>query len=162
VVDDLDKATEFYHRTLGFVIACNSDGPINYPHYTSAAFAKDAGFLDGKVDVDIRFLRHPQAGLYLELMVYHTPRGSHRAPEFRINDMGGPRHIALEVTDLAKVFEHLKSQPDVELINTSAKYGPPLPLGTSEISFFYWRDPYGVIWEMETGRPIGYGAEITG
>jgi inosine-uridine nucleoside N-ribohydrolase/catechol 2,3-dioxygenase-like lactoylglutathione lyase family enzyme len=162
VVDDLDKATEFYGRALGFMIACNKDGKINFPHYKSPAFAKDAGFLDGEVDVDIRFLKHPQAGLYLELMVYHYPEGSQKVPEFNINDMGGPRHVAMEVTDLAKVFEHLKEQPDVQMINPSPKYGPPLPLGKSDVAFFYWRDPYGVIWEMETGRPIGYGAEITG
>jgi len=162
VVDDLDRATEYYGRTLGFVIACNKGGPINFPHYTSSAFAKDAGFLDGKVDVDIRFLRHPQAGLYLELMVYHLPEGRQNIQEFNITDMGGPRHIAIEVTDLAKVFDHLKQQADVQLINLSPDYGPPLPLGSSGVSFFYWRDPYGVIWEMETGRPIGYGAEITG
>lgn len=162
VVDDLDKATEYYHRTLGFVIACNKDGLIDFPHYKSSAFAKDAGFLDGKVDVDVRFLKHPQAGLYLELMVYHYPKGNQHIPEFKINDMGGPRHVAMEVTDLATVFEHLKAQPDVLLINPSPDYGPPLPLNTAGVSFFYWRDPYGVIWEIETGRPVGYGAEITG
>jgi catechol 2,3-dioxygenase-like lactoylglutathione lyase family enzyme len=114
------------------------------------------------VDVNVRFLKHPQAGLYLELMAYHYPKGSQHIPEFNINDMGGLRHVAMEVTDLAKVFEHLKAQPDVLLINTSPDYGPPLSLNTEGVSFFYWRDPYGVIWEMETGRPVGFGAEITG
>ena len=162
VVDGLDKATEFYNRTMGFVIASNKDGLIDFPHYKSSAFAKDAGFLDGEVDVDVRFLKHPQAGIFLELMVYHYPRGSKEIHSYGVNDMGGPRHIAIEVTDIAKVFEHLRSQPDVEMINPSDQYGPPLPLGNADVSFFYWRDPYWVIWEMETGRPIGYGAEITG
>ncbi len=162
IVDDLDKATEFYRRTLGFYTASNEQGLINFPHYTSSAFAKDAGFLDGKVDVDIRFLRHPQAGLYLELMVYHFPEGLQNVSAYAINDMGGPRHIAIEVTDLTKVFEHLQQQPDVKMINTSSDYGPPSPLGSSGVAFFYWQDPYGVIWEMETGRPVGHGAEITG
>lgn len=162
VVDDLDKATEFYNRTMGFIIASNKDGPIDFPHYTSSAFAKDAGFLSGEVDVDVRFLKHPQAGIYLELMVYHYPPGAKDIKNFAVNDMGGPRHIAIEVTDIAKIFDHLRSQPDVEMINSSTEYGPPLPLEKAEVSFFYWRDPYRVIWEMETGRPIGYGAEIAG
>lgn len=162
VVDDFDKAIEYYERTLGFVMACNDDGKIDFPNYTSPAFAKDAGFLDGKVDVDVCFLKHPQAGLYLELMVYRYPQGDQHVPHFKINDMGGPRHVALEVTDLAKVFEHLKAQPDVKLINPSPDYGPPLPLNSEGIAFFYWQDPYGVIWEMETGRPVGLEEEITG
>lgn len=162
VVDDLDKATEFYNRTMGFIIASNADGLIDFPHYKSVPFAKDAGFLNGEVEVDIRFLKHPQAGIFLELMVYRYPPGSQEVPRFMVNDLGGPRHVAIEVTDMAKVFDHLRQQQDVEMINTSAEYGPPLPLNSAEVSFFYWRDPYGVIWEMETGRPIGYGAEISG
>jgi len=162
VVDDLDKATEFYGRALGFQMAYNDAGAIDFPNYTSPAFARDAGFLDGKVDVDVRFLRHPQAGLCLELMCYHDPGGSRDIVFHRTDDMGGPRHVALEVADIAAVFAHVKKQPEVRMINPSPDYGPPENLGTSTISFFYWLDPYGVQWEMEQGRPLGFGREISG
>lgn len=162
VVDDLDKATEFYGRTLGFQMACNADGAIDFPHYCSPAFARDAGFLDGEVDVDVRFLRHPQAGLCLELMRYHTPQGSQEITFHNTNDLGGPRHVALEVADILGVFEHLRKQPDVRMINPSPAYGPPENLALTGISFFYWLDPYGVQWEMEQGRPLGFGREIAG
>lgn len=162
VVDDVDKATEFYHRAMGFEMAYNKDGAIDFPHYTNANFAKDAGFLDGKVDVDVRFLRHPQAGVYIELMAYHFPEGSQQITYHKTNDLGGIRHVAIEVTDIKAVFEHLKKQPDVKMINPSPDYGPPRELGSSGVYFFYWLDPYGVQWEMETGRPIGYGEEIVG
>ena len=162
VVDDIEKATEFYGRTLGFQLAYNADGAIDFQHYTGAAFARDAGFLDGHVDVDVRFLRHPQAGLCLELMRYHTPQGSREIVFRNTNDMGGPRHIALEVADIQGVFEYLRRQPDVRMINPSADYGPPDALGSTGITFFYWLDPYGVQWEMEQGRPLGFGREIAG
>lgn len=162
VVDDIEKATEFYGRTLGFQMAYNTDGAIDFQHYKDAAFARDAGFLDGVVDVDVRFLRHPQAGLCLELMRYHAPQGSQEIKYHPTNELGGPRHIALEVTDIQSVFEHLKSQPDVRMVSTSKAYGPPETLGMTGIAFFYWLDPYGVQWEMEQGRPIGYGREIAG
>ena len=75
--------------------------------------------------------------------------------------MSGVGHIALEVTDAKSVFKFLKKQPDVKMINSSKKYGPPEKLDNFDISFFYWLDPYGVQWEMEQGRPVNYGI-ITG
>jgi len=73
----------------------------------------------------------------------------------KTNDAGGPRHIAMAVKDAGKMFEFLKSQKGVTMINTSSEYGPPQELTPFPISFFYWIDPWGVQWEMEQGRPIG-------
>ena len=75
VVDDIEVATEFYRTVLGFEPAVNDDGPMNYPAVDLASFARDAGFADGRVDVDIRFLKHPTLGLHLELFVYRHPQG---------------------------------------------------------------------------------------
>ncbi|MGL1931935.1 MAG: nucleoside hydrolase [Desulfotalea sp.] len=161
VVDDVEKAAEFYQRALGFQMAYNgAGGPIDFVDYCAPAFAKDAGFLDGSVNVDVRFVRHPQAGICLELMKYKYPEGSQEVHFFKTNDMGGPRHIALEVDDIAAVFTHLKKQPEVRMINSSKKYGIPIDLEGTDISFFYWLDPYGVQWEMESGRPVAYGRDI--
>jgi len=162
VVDDLEYATEFYGRTLGFVQAHNARGVMDYKGLTRDTFARDAGFLDGQVDVDIRFLVHPTAGLYLELMKYHHPVGSQEIVFRNTNDLGGIRHVALEVSDADKVFYYLREQPDVRMINESENYGPPEYLAPVTIKFFYWLDPWGVQWEMEEGRPIGNLRGISG
>lgn len=162
IVDDIDKATEFYQRTLGFVVAANADGPMDYRRYTDPAFARDAGFPDGQVDVDVRFLRHPQAGVHLELMRYHAPRGDQTIPFRKTNDLGGPRHIALEVTDINAILQHLHNQPDIPWISRDPATGGPENVGDTDIAFFYWMDPHGVQWEMEQGRPLGMGREIAG
>jgi len=162
IVEDIEYATEFYGRTLGFVQAFNERGIMDYPGLTRDTFARDAGFLDGKVLVDIRFLKHPTAGLYIELMKYHTPAGSQEVIYRKTNDRGGIRHVALEVSDAGKVFNYLKKQPDIRMINESADYGPPEELSPVTIKFFYWLDPWGVQWEMEQGRPIGALRGISG
>ena len=162
VVEDIEYATEFYGRTLGFVQAHNVRGVMDYQGLTRETFARDAGFLDGKVNVDIRFLKHPTAGLYLELMKYHSPVGSQDVVYRNTNDLGGIRHVALEVSNAEKVFYYLKQQPDVKMINESEQYGPPEELSPVTIKFFYWLDPWGVQWEMEEGRPIGNLRGISG
>lgn len=162
VVEDIEYATEFYGRTLGFVQAHNARGVMDYKGLTRETFARDAGFLDGKVNVDIRFLIHPTAGLYIELMKYHFPVGSQEVVYRNTTDLGGIRHVALEVSDADKVFDYLKQQPDVKMINESEQYGPPEYLLPVTIKFFYWLDPWGVQWEMEEGRPIGNMRGISG
>ncbi|MDH4074009.1 MAG: VOC family protein [Gammaproteobacteria bacterium] len=162
VVEDIEYATEFYARTLGFEQAHNARGVMDYPSVTRETFARDAGFLDGKVDVHIRFLKHPTAGIYLELMTYRYPVGSTDVIYRNTNDMGGIRHVALEVSDAVRVYEYLKTQPDVRMINASPDYGPPEELTPVTIKFFYWLDPWGVQWEMEEGRPIGNARGIVG
>nr|WP_238486466.1 nucleoside hydrolase [Motilimonas eburnea] len=162
IVDDVDEATAFYQRTLGFEQAYDEAGEImDYPHLTLASFAKDAGFTNGKVDVDIRFLRHPTAGLYLELMRYYTPQGEQVITRKNTHDMGGVRHTALEVNDIMEAFNYLKDQPGVEMVRfpddqDNDEQGPPMVLAPFPMSFFYWRDQYGVQWEMECGRKRGY------
>lgn len=162
IVDDIEYATEFYGRTLGFVQAHNDRGVMDYKGVTRDTFARDAGFLDGEVNVDIRFLKHPTAGLYIELMKYHAPVGTQEITYRNTNDLGGIRHVALEVSDAEKVFYYLKQQPDVKMINESEQYGPPEELSPVTIKFFYWLDPWGVQWEMEEGRPIGKLRGISG
>jgi catechol 2,3-dioxygenase-like lactoylglutathione lyase family enzyme len=162
VVEDIEYATDFYGRTLGFVQAYNDRGVMDYKAVTRETFARDAGFLDGVVNVDIRFLKHPTAGLHIELMKYHLPVGSQKIAYRKTNDLGGVRHVALEVSNAEKVFYYLKQQADVKMINESSLYGPPEALAPIAIKFFYWLDPWGVQWEMEEGRPIGNMRGISG
>jgi hypothetical protein len=105
--------------------------------------------------VDVRFLKHPQANIYLELMAYHAPKGKAGIPDQpKTYDMGGPRHIAMEVSNCEEVFSYLSGQDGVTMINPSDAYHP-VKLDGFPITFFYWIDKYGIQWEMEEGRRLG-------
>ncbi len=156
IVPSVEEATEYYGRVLGFKQAIDKDGnKMDYTDVEMESFALDAGIMDGKVSVDVRFLKHPQAGLYLELMTYHNPKGTTTVPEQpKTYDMGGPRHVAMEVSNCKEVFAYLQVQEGVTMINTSSQY-KPVKLDGFPITFFYWIDQYGIQWEMEEGRRIG-------
>lgn len=160
VVEDIEVATEFYGTVLGFKPATNADGPMDYPALDLASFARDAGIDDGRVSVDIRFLQHPEIGIYLELFTYHFPKGDQTVHRRNTNDMGGIRHVALEVTDAVAAHAFISEQQ-----RTYAQRGlqidilggehVPEELSPMPYKFFYWIDPWGVQWEMEQGRPVG-------
>lgn len=156
VVPSVAEATEFYGRVLGFEQAYDADGQkMDYAGVEMKPFALDAGILDAKVNVDVRFLKHPQANIYLELMAYHVPKGSRTIPpQPKTFDMGGPRHIAMEVSNCKEVFDFLRRQEGVTMINRSKDYYP-VKLDGFPITFFYWIDKYGIQWEMESGRRMG-------
>jgi maltose O-acetyltransferase len=172
VVDDVDRATQFYGESLGAV-------PLHEaPHFKNIGFAKAAGFLSdpGAVDVSIRFLGLPLAPpTFLELMQYHAPVGSISVRDIKTNDLGGPRHICLRVENADEAFEHLKACTGVRMINASQDYKPykldrvgphqvrlfdpqleANPKAKEQmcellerLKFFYFVDPYGVQWEIE-------------
>lgn len=156
VVDDIEEATKYYRRVLGFKQAYGDDGGrMDYSGVEMKAFALEAGFLDGEVVVDVRFLKHPQAEMYLELMTYHSPKGNVTIPpQPKTYDMGGPRHIALEVSNCQEVFDYLKGQDGVTMVNSSSDYHP-VKIDGFPITFFYWVDRYGLQWEIEEGRRAG-------
>ena len=159
IVDDIDVATEFYSTVLGFEQASNDDGPMDYPGVDLASFARDAGFADGRVNLDIRFLKHPEVGVHLELMTYHHPKGDQNVQRKRTNDMGGLRHVALEVPDAVAAHAFIRAQQQAYekrglRIEILGQDHVPEELTPFPYKFFYWIDPWGVQWEMEEGRPI--------
>jgi catechol 2,3-dioxygenase-like lactoylglutathione lyase family enzyme len=159
VVEDIEVATEFYGTVLGFERAVNADGPMDYPGVTLASFARDAGFADGKVDLDIRFLKHPTIALYLELFTYRDPPGDSTVHRRATNDMGGIRHVAVEVPDAVAAHAFIRAQQDAYAkkgLRIDILGGDHIPeeLTPFPYKFFYWIDPWGVQWEMEQGRPI--------
>lgn len=160
IVDDVDVAAEFYETVLGFEPASNSDGPMNYPRVDLATFARNAGFDDGRVDVDIRFLKHPGIGAFLELFRYHHPTGDQTIHRRATNDLGGVRHIAVEVSDAVAAYHFIRAQQDAwskrgREITILGQDHEPEELTPFPIRFFYWIDPWGGQWEMEEGRPVG-------
>jgi catechol 2,3-dioxygenase-like lactoylglutathione lyase family enzyme len=161
VVEDIDVATEFYGTVLGFEPAVNDDGPMDYPGVDLGSFARDAGFDDGRVNVDIRFLKHAEVGLYIELFTYHHPIGDQTVRRRNANDVGGVRHVAIEVPDAAVAHEFIRHQQHeyakrglrIEILGADDHV--PEELTPYPYKFFYWIDPWGVQWEIEQGRPIG-------
>ena len=117
-VENVEKAIQYYKRILGAV-------PKQYiPHFRNPGFFEAGGFLKeaGDADVSIGIMEVPGAGLVLELMCYHYPKGRQTPMFFRANDISGARYIALKVANIEEAFEYIKSQSDVTLINTSEEY----------------------------------------
>jgi catechol 2,3-dioxygenase-like lactoylglutathione lyase family enzyme len=159
VVDDIEVATEFYGTVLGFERASNADGPMDYPGVDLASFARNAGFLDGRISLDIRFLRHPEIGVYLELFTYDHPLGDQTIHRRQTNDLGGIRHVAVEVPDALAAHAFISHQQQaygkrglrIDLLGVDHV---PEEITPYPYKFFYWIDPWGVQWEMEQGRPV--------
>ena len=110
VVDDIEVATEFYGTVLGFAQAVNAGGPMDYPGVDLASFARNAGLDDGRISLDIRFLRHPEIGVYLELFTYRHPQGEQAIHRRKTNDLGGIRHVAVEVPDAVAAHAFIRFQ----------------------------------------------------
>jgi methylmalonyl-CoA/ethylmalonyl-CoA epimerase len=176
VVTDLEEATQFYQALFGASVE------QTFPHFKNVGFARSAGFLNDpeSVDVSIRFLKLSLKGseeLFLELFVFHHPPGRQEITPRKTNDVGGPRHVCLRVTNIDEVFAHVKSIAGVHLINESPEYRPyfispikpraielPDPGRDTEeakeaiceivqgIRFFYSIDRYGIEWEFEEGH----------
>jgi methylmalonyl-CoA/ethylmalonyl-CoA epimerase len=176
VVRDLEEATRFYQELF------NASVVQTFPHFKNVGFARSAGFLSEpeSVDVSIRFLRialSRSEDLFLELFVFHNPVGRQEIMPRKTNDLGGPRHVCLRVTNIDEVFAHVKSIDGVHLINESPEYRPYLisPIKpraielpdadrdtvdakekiceiVKEIRFFYAIDRYGIEWEFEEGH----------
>jgi catechol 2,3-dioxygenase-like lactoylglutathione lyase family enzyme len=160
VVEDLDVATEFYGTVLGFERAANADGPMDYPGVDLASFARNVGFDDGRISLDVRFLRHPEVGIYLELFTYRHPLGDQTIHRRKTNDHGGIRHVAVEVPDAVAAHAFIRSQQQAYAkrgirIDVLGEDHVPEEITPYPYKFFYWIDPWGVQWEMEQGRPIG-------
>jgi catechol 2,3-dioxygenase-like lactoylglutathione lyase family enzyme len=159
VVDDIEVATEFYGTVLGFEQAANADGTMDYPGVDLASFGRNAGFGDEPVSLDVRFLKHPEMALYLELFTYRHPKGDDTVHPRRTNDLGGIRHVALEVPDAVATYEFIRSQRRAYAsrglrIEILGEDHSPEEITPFPYRFFYWIDPWGVQWEMEEGRPV--------
>jgi methylmalonyl-CoA/ethylmalonyl-CoA epimerase len=176
VVTDLEEASRLYGELFGASVE------QTFPHFKNVGFARSAGFLDDpeSVDVSIRFLKFSlerSEDLFLELFVFHRPPGRQEIMPRKTNDVGGPRHVCLRVTNIDEVFAHVKFIAGVHLINESPEYRPyfispikpraiELPGASQEtaeakeaiceivkgIRFFYAIDRYGIEWEFEEGH----------
>ena len=159
VVDDLEVATEFYGTVLGFEPASNADGPMDYPGVDLASFARNAGFDDGQVSLDIRFLKHPEVGVYLELFTYHHPKGDQTVHRSNTNDLGGIRHVAVEVPDAVAAYEFIRFQQHAYEVARPPHRDPgpgPHSRGDHPVSLQV------LLLDRSLGRAVGDGARPPG
>jgi catechol 2,3-dioxygenase-like lactoylglutathione lyase family enzyme len=158
VVDDIEVATEFYRSVLGFEQAANADGPMDYPGVDLASFARDAGFDDGRVSLDVRFLKHPEVGVYLELFTYHHPKGDQTIHRRKTNDLGGIRHVAVEVPDAVAAHAFIRFQQQAY-----GKRGLHIEIvGQDHIPEEITPFPYKFFYCRSVGRAVGDGARPPG
>jgi maltose O-acetyltransferase len=179
-VTDLPLAIDYYQRLFNVT-------PVRiFEQFRNIGFAQAAGFLDQpeQVSVSIAFVEIPGTGLTLELMQYHNPPAQKVVRAYKVNAVGGVRHIALKVVDIDLAFAHVKSLPENQLINASPEYKPFKidPIQASEfrlydsdleadkaekdqvcrivgnIRYFYFIDPHGVQWDFEQGH-AGIGTD---
>lgn len=161
----MEDATDFYRKVLGFQEAWS----VWLPEEANEHFVVDAGLYtreeinimkhEGKtqpVELLVRFLVHPNIAIHIELMMYTgiDPQkfDQKRSPTFlNTYDIGGFRHVALEVDNCQLLWDHLKTFEGVDLVQ---KNSPPEVLHPDPQTFFYFRDPYGCQWEFEQGRRI--------
>ncbi len=168
-VDDIEKAEKFYTQIFDLRAV------VTFENFTNEAYSKNAG-LKETATVSIRQLSFTHCNLVLELICYHTGAGSCAIHKSQVNDMGGLRVCSLGVEDCMPAYELLKKRTDLEILNTPGFFPGPLAeitvdqfkLGADEgqseekqrlaeslskKKFFRFRDPYGVIWEIED-RPF--------
>ncbi|PIQ43834.1 MAG: bleomycin resistance protein [Gammaproteobacteria bacterium CG11_big_fil_rev_8_21_14_0_20_46_22] len=184
VVDNIEKAMTYYENLLG------ATPQQLFPHFRNVGFSKSAGFMDKPeaVEVSIGFLHVRGANFFIELMEYHYPKGDQTIHYRKTNDVGGPRHVCLQVTDIDDAFNFIKTQ-EVKLISDHPDYKPyKISAITPDefkfydeqkensvrekqavcdiiggIRYFYFIDQYGIQWECEEGHSdIGDKPEETG
>jgi catechol 2,3-dioxygenase-like lactoylglutathione lyase family enzyme len=156
-VPDIEKAIEFYTRVFGFMKTKGGEkwGDFDFRDMESESFAKNAGFMNGQCKVDCVWMSHPHLMLNLELMRFHVDDiKSHLGEPTRPQDVGGIKHLSYVVDDITVAFEFLKNQPDIKFISDDPEY-KPLQLEPFPFKFFYFVDPFGVQWEIES-----YGDKI--
>lgn len=167
IVPDLlkmEEATDFYGKILGFREAwsvwledeANEHFAVDAGIYTRAQIDEmKAKGINQPVKLLVRFLVHPTIQMHIELMMYQGVEELHpkRDPTFlNTYDAGGIRHVALEVDNCVNLWHWLRTFDNIDLLQ---KESEPEKLHPDVQTFFYFRDPYGVQWEFEQGRPMG-------
>lgn len=180
-VPDVYEAAEWYKKTLGFVDAYNMAGPAGEAGYGAGVWPKMGNtpecILCGDICsgmglpaengclADFKWVWHPQFNLYLELIKWYVPEPDCNEAGFMWSNKGW-RHIAIEVTNATEVYYRLKDMEGVTVLANKPPGRLPMKvdgvdMGYASFIFFYWKDKYGVYWEMEQGRALGGSPGVT-
>jgi len=166
VVPNIDEAEKYYLEIFSAKLVAS------LPHFKNEGMTKNMGLANA--DLSEKIIKFSHCNLVILLIEFHTEAGSKEIPKNNLNDMGGPRHIGLNVENIEASFDFLKSRSDIEILNSSdfrpVTYSPITPdqfhLASqdadqnqqekqrlaellSKKKSFYFRDKYGVIWEIE-------------
>lgn len=166
VVPNIDEAEKYYLEIFSAKLVAS------LPHLKNEGMSKNMN-LDN-LELSEKILKFSHCNIVLGLTQYHSGEGKTDIVKYNINDMGGPRHIGLHVENIESAFDFLKGRSDVEILNKSdyrpVTYSPIKPdqfhlesqdadknTGEKERlanllskkKAFYFRDKYGVIWEIE-------------
>ncbi len=139
VVDDLERAIEFYGRLLGME-------PIEVDEWSAPSPLHDQAV--GLTDSSARGVMLRGSNSYLELWSYHAPGRLGPDPADLGANEPGLRHLAIEVDDVDAAW-HL-----VQQLGGSAM-GEPVTTSQNGAAVVYCRDPFGTILElMSTGSEL--------
>ncbi len=166
VVSNLDEAEKYYcelfeAKTIATLANLENEG-----------MSKNMG-LEG-LKLSEKIVKFAHCNLVLVLTEFHSPKGNSEIVKHQINDMGGPRHIGLNVENIDAAFDFLKGRSDVEILNNdsfrpvsyskisadqfslnsmqteeNSKEKERLAELLSKKKTFFFRDKYGLIWEIE-------------
>lgn len=166
VVPNVEEAEKYYLEIFSAKLIAS------LPHFKNEGMSKNMGFAN--TEVSEKILKFTHCNLVILLIEFHTDKGQNEVVKYHLNDMGGPRHVGLNVENIEAAFDFLKSRSDVEILNKE-DYRPvayslisadQFQLGSQEANqnqrekerlaqllskkkSFYFRDKYGVIWEIE-------------
>lgn len=142
VVRNLERALRFYRDVMGFRVVLDKEagGP-----------ALSAGHGREGVRARIVLLEVPGGRTRLELLHYRSHEGTPLPSDNQPYDEG-LRHISFLVTDLDRAYTMLRSK-GVQFISAPAQPQTPAALGGR---FYYFRDPDGVILEIEESPSAKY------
>lgn len=166
VVPNTEEAEKYYCEIFAAkCIAC-------FSNFKNEGMSKNFG-LEG-LDVSLRIVKFTHCNIVLSLMQFHSPAGQKEAGKYALNDLGGPRHLGLNVENIETAYDFIKSRSDVEILNkpdfrpvtystvsieqfklcdekseSNATEKQRLADLLSKKKCFFFRDKYGVIWELE-------------
>lgn len=166
VVPNLDEAEKYYTS----LFALKTVASLN--HLKNEGMGVNMNLKD--LEISEKILKFAHCNLVLLLMEFHHPKSTSTLEKKEINDLGGVRHVGLNVENIEAVFDVLKQRQDIEILNTSefrpltySRITPDqfhlnnleaerndqekdrLAELLSKKKSFYFRDQYGVIWEIE-------------
>ncbi|MBL9030943.1 MAG: VOC family protein [Phycisphaerae bacterium] len=135
VVDDLDRAREFYTGVLGFA----ADTEVEL---VGDALERSTGVFGARARVSGLRLGEER----VELIDYLAPEGRAYPADSRSNDRWF-QHVAIVVSDMDRAYAHLRAHR-VRHASSGPQALPAWNTGTAGIKAFYFKDPDGHVLEV--------------
>ena len=166
VVPNLAEAEKYYQDLFAAKTIATLD------HLKNEGMGTNMGLKD--LEISEKIIKFAHCNLVIVLMEFHNPKSEASVDKKQVNDLGGVRHIGLNVENIDAVFDTLKGKPGIEILNTP-EFRPVTYSKISADQFhlshpeaeqnlaekerlaellskkktFYFRDQYGIIWEIE-------------